>query len=374
MNTQFKFTTFSKCNILTNDQDKDEHVFVSTNLQSNVVNFACRNGYQIVVKNGINGTWIAKGKDKKIEYLKDEIEKNTDKYEDDVFCILIEKIEMDNLVKTETGEVLTQQETGTTLLCCEVTECPICFDEIETNKNNITTECGHKFHTSCLMKNVTINGFGCPYCRSVMAEEPTFDEDSEENSEEDDDSEFNSLYDESVEGDYVLRGVRWLFQREEGELLEDDEPTPSITNLTQRLIESGFTMENLIEIIMNDSPLYRENLEQSDILTQQFHDTLNNIIENFTPEQALEQAEQERLMRRREESVAIEEEYFRTIKEEEDQLRRNKEMCEYYSMLDNLEEEQEFQRTMKKFSTKPRRPLKQPINELLLEIGEMFLE
>jgi L-lysine 2,3-aminomutase len=35
----------------------------------------------------------------------------------------------------------------------ETIECPICMDPIDGNKNSVVTECGHKFHCSCLMKN-----------------------------------------------------------------------------------------------------------------------------------------------------------------------------------------------------------------------------
>ena len=63
----------------------------------------------------------------------------------------------------------------------EIIECPICMDQIEEGKNRITTECGHCFHASCLMTNVAHNGFGCPYCRTAMAEEV---EDEEEDVED----------------------------------------------------------------------------------------------------------------------------------------------------------------------------------------------
>ena len=36
----------------------------------------------------------------------------------------------------------------------EIVECPICMDQIEGDRNKVVTECGHCFHTSCLMKNV----------------------------------------------------------------------------------------------------------------------------------------------------------------------------------------------------------------------------
>jgi hypothetical protein len=53
-----------------------------------------------------------------------------------------------------------------------IIECPICYDEIDVLKNCVTTECGHQFHCNCLMRNSATNGFSCPMCRSVMAEEP----------------------------------------------------------------------------------------------------------------------------------------------------------------------------------------------------------
>ncbi len=40
--------------------------------------------------------------------------------------------------------------------------CPICNDTIETTTRNYTiTECGDKFHTTCLMNHVQKNGFSC---------------------------------------------------------------------------------------------------------------------------------------------------------------------------------------------------------------------
>ena len=51
-------------------------------------------------------------------------------------------------------------------------ECPICTDKFVGLNNRVTTECGHTFHCSCLMKHVARNGFGCPYCRATMAENP----------------------------------------------------------------------------------------------------------------------------------------------------------------------------------------------------------
>ena len=69
---------------------------------------------------------------------------------------------------------------SSTFECVECCECPICMEELQIGKNCVTTECGHRFHTNCLMTSVAHNGFGCPYCRSVMAEEVIEDDDEEE--------------------------------------------------------------------------------------------------------------------------------------------------------------------------------------------------
>jgi len=68
-------------------------------------------------------------------------------------------------------------------------ECPICYEVFNGSNNRLITECGHEFHTSCLMRNAAHNGFNCPCCRGVMAEEPELDEDEEDD--------YSSGYDDS---------------------------------------------------------------------------------------------------------------------------------------------------------------------------------
>ena len=46
--------------------------------------------------------------------------------------------------------------------------CPICLECISLHKNTSTTNCGHCFHTTCLLKNCSMNGFICPMCRTNM--------------------------------------------------------------------------------------------------------------------------------------------------------------------------------------------------------------
>jgi hypothetical protein len=135
----------------------------------------------------------------------------------------------------------------------EVIECAICMDVIEGNRNVVTTECGHTFHCKCMMTNVAHNGFACPLCRSEMVEMPEEEEDEdaparyEDSSDDgyDSDEEASRAEDYDGESDYgdylediinyhksaiqeetenhMLRGMRWMFQRETEEQLIDNE-------------------------------------------------------------------------------------------------------------------------------------------------------
>jgi len=148
----------------------------------------------------------------------------------------------------------------------EQNECPICMDKIEGNKNKLVTECGHCFHTSCLLKNAAHNGFGCPYCRTTLAEDP---EDSDEEEEEDDDDDEDEEDEETQDlySNNVLSGMRWLFQRASGEDIDADpaenswqenaEPTPptptpypSIASIVERLGVYNMDVETLVKYIV----------------------------------------------------------------------------------------------------------------------------
>lgn len=48
--------------------------------------------------------------------------------------------------------------------------CPICAECVNSTKNCVITQCGHCFHTKCLMTNVAINNFNCPCCRTPMTD------------------------------------------------------------------------------------------------------------------------------------------------------------------------------------------------------------
>lgn len=348
----YRLTKFIKTDILV-DWSKSKAGLSKDLSEEEVINMAMLGGYKVITKNGKNGKWYLKGRDKDFEYLKEQIDSKLGSARDGVYCILLEKIPekeqekavvIDAAVDPNLDEICTETTCGSSEVCGE---CPICFEEIERNKNNITTECGHMFHASCLMKNVTVNGFGCPYCRTAMAEESEEEEDSSHqwsdyNSQEDEETEVDEDEERQEEEDYVLRGMRWMFQRQEGELLEDDVPTPSISHLTQALIAKGYTMEKLVEMIAATIEGYSSRLENEERVEgyiNQVREDIKEVVDAFTPEQALaqaqEQAEQMRLEREAQQRAddEAEEEYRRILQEEQEWDARQDEKAAYYASL-----------------------------------------
>lgn len=176
----------------------------------------------------------------------------------------------------------------------ELIECPICMDCIDTKKNCVTTECGHCFHTNCLMTSVAHNGFGCPYCRSVMAEEPELSDDDESEYDSDSDSEASSSVTELYD-DYSLRGMRFLFRRvdgldedEEDEQDDEDEDEdigvnvlnprhPSVENVIHQLVGEGVTIEKCIKALLSYHDEYYHNT-RCDIAGTELWDKLRSVI------------------------------------------------------------------------------------------------
>jgi len=171
------------------------------------------------------------------------------------------------------------------------------MDDIDVTKNCITTECGHCFHTSCVMRNVAHNGFGCPMCRTAMAEEPEEDEDSQEYEDE-----FSLVTDRNPD-DYALRGFRMFMDNVEGiahdredelEELEDEaEPAkPSASYITQKLQEQGTTMEDLVKIILREHEEYEAEDEEFDRVDERVWGEMRIIIDNYELHSEVEQPPQ----------------------------------------------------------------------------------
>jgi hypothetical protein len=111
------------------------------------------------------------------------------------------------------------------------------------------------------MQNAAHNGFGCPYCRTVMAEEPVEDED------EDEDDYTVSDYSPEVLTDNELASFRMFHQRleqgveeqeeeeeqegeEEEEEEEEEQEIPDSEYMAQKLNEKGITYEDLVKCLL----------------------------------------------------------------------------------------------------------------------------
>jgi hypothetical protein len=172
-------------------------------------------------------------------------------------------------------------------------ECPICMDDIHMGqKNVVTTECGHMFHCSCLMQNVSHNGFNCPYCRTVMAEEPPIEDDHDDYTD----------YDEyEIFDDDALTSFRMFHQRntgedveeeleaEEDEAVEDQQEltnAPNLETIVEQLTTRGVTFEDLVKCVLwedQDDFLIEREVERG-----QYHRTycevygdLRSILNNY---------------------------------------------------------------------------------------------
>lgn len=183
-------------------------------------------------------------------------------------------------------------------------DCPICMDCIEsTTKNCVTTECGHCFHTNCLMTSVAHNGFGCPYCRTAMAEQPEEDEETVWSDEEEE---------EEVFDDNALRGFRFFWNNLNGEEHDQEDDTdeqeleelaensdeenesdpnvPTTDFVAQKLREQGVTFEQLVKMVCFNEHAEYEDDEQAQRISDELFGKIRIIVSNYTPEQAAEPA------------------------------------------------------------------------------------
>jgi hypothetical protein len=182
-------------------------------------------------------------------------------------------------------------------------ECPICMEIIDFNKNCVTTECGHCFHANCLMTSVAHNGFGCPYCRTAMAEKI-----KDEEEEEDDDDETDSDYEEEdMFNDDSLRGFRFFMNNISGEpqdkedLEEEDEneyysgirerirdppPRPSAEFIVDKLLDD-ITVEDLVKVLLLEHEEYEDSQEELFRIENNVFEKMRAIIRNFNPGEGL---------------------------------------------------------------------------------------
>ena len=176
-----------------------------------------------------------------------------------------------------------------------IDDCPICLDTVEGTKNQTITDCGHCFHTSCLMTSVAHNGFGCPFCRTKMAEEV-----ADEESDYDDEEEEEEMFD-----DDTLRGFRMFMNNIDGDALDEEdleeenvyeeeinaveepaeEPTaPSASFVAQKLTQEGVTIEDLVKILLIGHDEYDHQSEELERCDNYIFGRVRAIISNYNPQ------------------------------------------------------------------------------------------
>ena len=175
-------------------------------------------------------------------------------------------------------------------------DCPICMDCIVGDKNKVITECGHCFHTKCLMTNVAHNGFACPNCRKMMVDEEPEDEEDEISVISVEDSINSSMRGRTEEeyNDYLLynstlSSVRNLFREEEEDEEDEEEdeeetptvPPPPIEFLAQKMEEQGFTIERFVKSCLMEHDEYDDIEEECDKEGDDIWEALRVLISNY---------------------------------------------------------------------------------------------
>jgi hypothetical protein len=175
-------------------------------------------------------------------------------------------------------------------------ECSICMDDMYITQNYTKTDCGHCFHTTCLMSNVSHNGFNCPNCRTKMSNEH-----SESYETEDEDSVYENEYIYSHQDylqtqqentiihytnqDYIMRGLRFFnnnidgIQHNYNDLVDEVDyirecdqfenakqefasKLPSLEKITECMIRKNITYTDLIQVILNEQQnVYSNNTD-----------------------------------------------------------------------------------------------------------------
>ena len=175
-----------------------------------------------------------------------------------------------------------------------VIECPICMEPIETLYNRVVTECGHAFHCACLMQNAAHNGFGCPYCRTKMAEKPREEEEEDEDEEE---SIFNEdaltsfrMFHQHLNGEQIEEEPADEWESFDGSYEVEDEQYPDAAYVSQKLIEQGITIEDLVKNILyqeHNNNVENENYDDYDNYerrSSEIYGKFRAIISQYTPQ------------------------------------------------------------------------------------------
>lgn len=160
-------------------------------------------------------------------------------------------------------------------------ECCICYDPINTKKNNCVTECGHQFCLKCLATTMAHNGYNCPYCRTPLVEmnDEDEDEDDEENDEGDDEEDID--------------------EEDEDEDEDDEGVECGVEELTRKLMVNGFKMEDMVAMLMG-----RYRKDDTDAMIFELTDKFDAIV-NLADEEAVNEDNEQRMMGKEDKPFAV---------------------------------------------------------------------
>lgn len=136
--------------------------------------------------------------------------------------------------ETKSGSTPDSETVSTNSLDKLETECCICYETINKNKNNCVTECGHVFCLKCLVTSFAHGNNSCPCCRTEMIEMPDDDDDEEVNVIEDDDDDYTEVTDTSSDLENI----------------DNDEDECDIEDLTRRLKANSFDMKDILSMLL----------------------------------------------------------------------------------------------------------------------------
>jgi hypothetical protein len=138
------------------------------------------------------------------------------------------------------------------------------------------------------MQNAAHNGFGCPYCRTKMAEIPA-EEENEDDDYEEEESIFESdaltsfrMFHQQIDGQEVEEEVEEWEDEDEEE--QEAEPTPNVAYMAEKLAARGITFEDLIKnILFQEHSNFGEYYDDYQRRSSEVYGQFRAIISQYTP-------------------------------------------------------------------------------------------
>ncbi len=145
-------------------------------------------------------------------------------------------------------------------------ECAICLCELTTT-NFTSTECGHRFHSSCVFKSLIVRGVGCPLCRRELTDAPPKDDD-----------ESDDEYDESDASDSEADDIL------DSRTVSTVQSSPRLTckQVAEKIISMGYTPADIMYVAIGRLDESEKNRYTRDFRTG-LTDVLDSILDGSLP-------------------------------------------------------------------------------------------